>query len=92
MNTTTIPCSCFSRAVVEVTLSSLEGENTQVVTTFESLLFKATSSASVVMVTDTMKELYDVVKDGTDQFIYLRGPPGVGKTTSLYWLYKQLQH
>ena len=39
-----------------------------------------------------MMELYREAREGSRSFVTLEGPPGVGKTTSLYWLYRQLKH
>lgn len=36
-----------------------------------------------------MLELYKQVLSW--QVVFITGPPGLGKTTSLYWLYRQLQ-
>ena len=39
-----------------------------------------------------MVELYEAAQCDGEMWTYLQGPPGIGKTTSLYWLYKQLKH
>jgi DNA polymerase III delta prime subunit len=39
-----------------------------------------------------MKLLYNTVHDKKHRSICLEGPPGIGKTTALYWLFKQLKH
>ena len=38
-----------------------------------------------------MLELYKQVLSCQEQVVFITGPPGLGKTTSLYWLYQQLQ-
>ena len=42
-----------------------------------------------VFVTDQMKQLYQWIKVKNEQHVCLQGPPGSGKTTTLFWLYSQ---
>ena len=45
-----------------------------------------------ILVTDLMAKLLHVLEMGNEcEVIFILGPPGTGKTTSLYWLYKQCQ-
>ena len=92
---TCFTCSCFSHAVECVTFSNMPKETSMAKKTFECLLIPSLSHDEdrTIMVTDTMTLLYkEVTKEKPDKFVCLIGPPGVGKTTALYWLYRQLRH
>ena len=43
-----------------------------------------------VFVTDQMKLLHEWITVKNEQCVCLQGPPGSGKTTTLFWLYSQL--
>lgn len=85
-------CSCFCHAVVDVSLSSLAEEDEVVRDVFQGLLVASVEPGGRIKTTETMKELYREAREGSKSFVRLEGPPGVGKTTSLYWLYRQLKH
>lgn len=38
-----------------------------------------------------MEKLYKLVTAEKERYIFIKGPTGTGKTTSLFWLYQQLQ-
>jgi len=59
---------------------------------FFKLLVALVEPGGPIKVTETMKTLYREVREGSKSIVRLKGPPGVGKTTSLYWLYQQLKH
>lgn len=76
-------------------MGSLREEERLVKVAFKALLprlFMNSISESTIMVTPAMIDLYEWAMDeGKDSScIFIEGPPGLGKTTSLYWLYKQL--
>ena len=77
-------------------MKNLETEEDIVKKSFQPLLTSLFSRKVVnteIMVTPAMKTLYEMASNNNDnkKCIVLAGPPGLGKTTSLYWLYKQLQ-
>lgn len=43
-----------------------------------------------IILTQEMEDLYKAVTGTEESFFLLQGPPGSGKTTTLYWLYMQL--
>ena len=45
-----------------------------------------------VIVTDAMKQLYRQILSQKCLTLMLTGPHGVGKTTTLFWLFHQLQN
>ena len=73
-------------------MSSLTMEPIRAKLTFKRLLI-STKAPSIrktnIVVTPEMLELYKQVL--SCQVVFITGPPGLGKTTSLYWLYRQLQ-
>ena len=83
----------FDLSDVPVYLSDLDDErDDQILAGFCELHYVSSMIPHKVIITVTpeMEQLYNMVTVGTDVGIYLGGPPGVGKTTSLFWLYKQL--
>ena len=85
----------FSFAVEPVLLSSLTDESEDIKFAFEHLISSSRClevSSTAIIVTEEMKLLYNTVCDKKHKTICLKGPPGIGKTTALYWLYKQLKH
>ena len=84
----------FSFADKTVAMSQIAKEDEFVSEAFERLLMPSRQMSKMNIVeTPEMHELYETVVLGSDdhEFVFLRGPPGLGKTTSLFWLYKQLQ-
>lgn len=71
-------------------MTSLSDESDIVRATFKGLLIPSIHGGEII-VTDCMRQLYKAIT-GKEQLICLEGPPGVGKTTALYWAYKQLLH
>lgn len=67
-------------------LSSLTSLNSQ---ELSRLLKRGTHK---IYVTNEMVELYELITRNEDPVysVFLEGPPGSGKTTTLYWLYQQL--
>lgn len=85
----------FSFAVEPVSISSLTDESQDIKFAFERLISSSRClevSCTAVIVTEEMKLLYNTVCDKKHKSICLKGPPGIGKTTALYWLYNQLKH
>lgn len=83
----------FDLSDVPVYLSDLDDErDDQILAGFCELHYVSSMIPHKVIITVTpeMEQLYNMVTVGTDVGICLGGPPGVGKTTSLFWLYKQL--
>lgn len=59
--------------------------------TFKCLAFAAGAAPALsIMVTPEMKDLYSTVVNSTTMVTTIVGPSGLGKSTALYWLYKQL--
>jgi len=73
-------------------LSDLTNEDKVVQDVFQTLLVALVEPGGPIKVTETMKTLYREAREGSKSFVRLEGPPGVGKTSSLYWLYRQLKH
>lgn len=89
-NTTcvTVPTYCKVPLQFETSPSELEK------TAFKEFLIRNRRlKDSFVVVTPLMVDLFQKLQESTDVESYiLMGPKGTGKTTSLYWLYHQLQH
>ena len=39
--------------------------------------------------TQTMRELWNFIDCNKKRYVFLEGPPGTGKSTTLYWLFSQ---
>lgn len=76
-----------------VSMAEMRKEDDIVREAFQRLLMPSQQTNEMnIIETPEMDELYKTVvgSDG-NMLIFLKGPPGVGKTTSLFWLYQQLK-
>lgn len=79
-----------------MTMGSLLDEDDTVQDTFKALVpsvIDKNVAQSTIMVTPAMQQLYKWAMDeegSRSAACVLAGPPGLGKTTALYWLYQQL--
>ena len=79
-------------ADTDVHLCDITSEDLTIISAFSSLATVTVNKKIKILVTDLMAELLRVLETGNEYgVIFILGPPGTGKTTSLYWLYKQCQ-
>ncbi len=83
----------FFLAGYEVVLNrqNLMGDQADFPQMLTSPIYYSNVTTSVV-VTEQMIQAYEKIVSGGEVFVILLfGPPGCGKTTSLYWLFKQVK-
>lgn len=61
--------------------------------TFKTLLPHDKQKTLPILVTAIMKDMYETVKGAkSGKIMVISGPPGTGKTTSLFWLFQQFKN